>query len=133
MALTYGYGMSRGLWCLVQKSHVSELRLFYFDCGFLLRIGFQRPRWGQKQILFPLFLNAINIFPVKSLAFHLHVLKDHSSRILITLNTWCYLKNRMTEEMSGAKCEKGTVIAIFYVLNLVQKNSLIGKNCSTTS
>lgn len=121
MALTYGYGMGRGLWCLVQKTHVSELRLFYFDCGFLLRIGFQRPCWGQKQILFPLLLNAINIFPVKSLAFHLYVLKDHSCRILITSNTWCSLKNRTTEEMSRAKHEKETVIAIFYVLNLIQK------------
>lgn len=41
---------------------------------------------------------------MKTLAFHLYVLKDHSCRTLITLNTWCSLKeNRKTEEMSGAK------------------------------
>lgn len=33
----------------------------------------------------------------------------------------------MTEEMSGAKHEKEIVIAAYCVLNLVEKNSLIGK------
>lgn len=40
-------------------------------------------------MLFSLLLNSVHILVMKSLLLHLYVLKDHSCKALIILNTWC--------------------------------------------